>query len=92
MDGTRSSQNEECRALGICRVIMDKKGWRRGKLGGEMAANILTSSASPFETGNAATNSTGSFMDCSRTGTGHASSRCTEDGNAPIGLERVNNG
>jgi hypothetical protein len=71
---------------------MDKKDWRRGKLGGEMAANILTSSASPFEMGNAAANSTGSFMDCSRTGKGHASSRCTEDGEALIGLERVNNG
>jgi hypothetical protein len=31
-------------------------------------------------------------MDCSRTGKGHASSRCTKDGEAPIGLERVNNG
>jgi hypothetical protein len=56
-----------------------------------MAAIILTSSAKHIETGNAA-NSTGSFMDCSRTGKGHASSRCTKDGEAPIGLERVNNG
>jgi hypothetical protein len=34
----------------------------------------------------------GAFMDCSKIGKGHASSRCTKDGEAPIGLERVNNG
>jgi hypothetical protein len=62
VNGARSSQNEERRALGICRVIMNKD-WRRGKLGGEMAANILTSSAKPIEAGNEAANSTGSFMD-----------------------------